>query len=196
MLSKYGKEFGKYCAVHWRRAHRQETVKSLHVTEIGLSTDSAWATLAQDTCIPGDLDSLANLTKPNKKFQVKFQKRIFGPPCPSPPIGLILQKIRSNSEWPETMRNWKKNFAPWWPPQKKIQFFFKFFFKVVQNHLKRQENWKSQKNFFFSYDQKKLRKIFKKKFFQKFFESCSESSETWKKLKKKISLFSLYRSRT
>ena len=54
MLSKNGIEFGKYCAVHWRRAHRQETVKSLHVTEIGLSTDSAWATLARDTCIPGD----------------------------------------------------------------------------------------------------------------------------------------------
>ena len=56
VLSKNGKEFGKYCAVHWRRAHRQETVKSLHVTEIGLSTDSAWATLARDTCIPGDFD--------------------------------------------------------------------------------------------------------------------------------------------
>ena len=39
---QYGKEFGKYCAVHWRRAHRQETVKSLHVTEIGLSSDSEW----------------------------------------------------------------------------------------------------------------------------------------------------------
>ena len=29
-------------------------------------------------------------------------------------------------------------------------------------------------------------------FFQKFFESCSESSETWKKLKKKIFVFSLF----
>ena len=42
MLSKNGKEFGKYCAVHWRCAHRQETVKLLHVIDIGLSSDSEW----------------------------------------------------------------------------------------------------------------------------------------------------------
>ena len=75
-------------------------------------------------------------------------------------------------------------------------FFSEFFWKLfrITWNVKKIENL--EKNFFFSYDQKKLRKIFKKKFFQKFFESCSESSETWKKLKKKFSLFSLYRSRT
>ena len=117
------------------------------------------------------------------------------PPRPSPPPYRIdFAKIRKKSESTQNgiirQEIEKKFFAPWWPPPEKN------FLKVVHNHLKRRENWKSRKNFFFSYDQKKLRKIFKKKIFQKFFESCSESSETWKKLKKKFSLFSLYQSRT
>ena len=39
-LSIIEKEFGRYRAVHWRRTHGQETVKSLHVNETGLSSSS------------------------------------------------------------------------------------------------------------------------------------------------------------
>ena len=53
---------------------------------------------------------------------VLSQTRIFGPPRP-PPYRIDFtknrKKIRIDSEWPETARNRKKNFAPWWPPPKK-----------------------------------------------------------------------------
>ena len=122
-----------------------------------------------------------------------------------PPIGSILQKIggkiRIDSEWPNSARNRKKNFCPLvTPPRKKLRkifkIFFQKFFESCSESSETSRKLKISKKNFFSYDQKKLRKIFKKKIFQKFFESCSESSETWKKLKKKFSLFSLYRSRT
>ena len=136
---------------------------------------------------------------PNEDL-VLSQTRIFGPPPPLPPLSDRFckksEKIRIDSEWPETARNRKKNFCPLvTPPRKKLRKIFKNFFenflKVVQNHLKREKNSKIFFSFFFSYTEKKLRKIFKF-FFWKFFESCSESSETWKKLKKKFFIFSLF----
>ena len=137
---------------------------------------------------------------PNEDL-VLSQTRIFGPPPPlPPPIGSILQKIGKNQNRLRMAWNGeksKKKILPLGdpPPRKKLRKIFKNFFenflKVVQNHLKREKNSKNFFSFFFSYTEKKLRKIFKF-FFWKFFESCSESSETWKKLKKKFFIFSLF----
>ena len=48
---------------------------------------------------------------------VLSQTRIFGPPPPLPPLSDRFckksEKIRIDSEWPETARNRKKKFAPW-----------------------------------------------------------------------------------
>ena len=78
--------------------------------------------------------------------------------CPSPPpIRSILQKIgkiqnRLRMAW--NGEKSKKNIFPLVtpPPKNNLEkfpnFFFKIFLKVVQNHLKRRENWKSwKKNF-------------------------------------------------
>ena len=124
---------------------------------------------------------------------VKSQARIFAPPAPPPPLSDQFckksEKFRIDSEWPETARNRKKNFAPWWPTMKKtwknFQNFFWKYFESCSESSETSRKLKISKKFFFQLWPKKLRKIFKKKIFQKFFESCSESSETWKKLKKK-----------
>ena len=98
---------------------------------------------------------------------VLSQTRIFGPPRP-PPYRIDFtknrKKIRIDSEWPETARNRKKKFCPLvTPPEKKLRKIFKTFFenflKVVQNHLKREKN-SIFFSIFFSYNRKKLRKIF------------------------------------
>ena len=98
-----------------------------------------------------------------------YRKRGFLVP-PAPPYRIDFtknrKKIRIDSEWPETARNRKKNFCPLvTPPRKKLRKIFKNFFenflKVVQNHLKREKNSKFFFSFFFSYTEKKLRKIFK-----------------------------------
>ena len=86
-----------------------------------------------------------------------YRKRGFLVP-PPPPYRIDFtknrKKIRIDSEWPETARNRKKKFAPWWPPPKKT--YFENFFKVVQNHLKREKNSKNN----FSFQKKKFSKIF------------------------------------
>ena len=102
----------------------------------------------------------------------------FGPPPLSDRFCKKSEKIRIDSEWPETARNRKKNFCPLvTPPLKKL--FLKIFWKLFRIIW----NVKKTRNFFFnffSYSRKNLKKF--SKFFWKFFESCSESSETWKKL--------------
>ena len=80
-------------------------------------------------------------------MKVKSQTRIFGPPPLSDRFCKKSEKIRIDSEWPETARNRKKNFCPLvTPPRKKLRKIFKNFFenflKVVQNHLKREKNLK------------------------------------------------------
>ena len=52
---------------------------------------------------------------------VLSQTRILAPPL-SDRFCKKSEKIRIDSEWPETARNRKKKFAPWWPPQKKTYF--------------------------------------------------------------------------
>ena len=69
----------------------------------------------------------------------------WSPPAPPPLSDRFCkksEKIRIDSEWPETARNRKKNFCPLvTPPKKKFsKFVLKNFMKVVQNHLKRREN--------------------------------------------------------
>ena len=83
---------------------------------------------------------------------VKSQARIFAPPL-SDQFCKKSEKFRIDSEWPETARNRKKKFAPWWPPQKKT--YFENFLKVVQNHLKREKNSKNFFSFFFQLYRKK-----------------------------------------
>ena len=43
----------------------------------------------------------------------KIANEDFWSPAPPPPIGLILQKIRIDSEWPETARNNKPSANIW-----------------------------------------------------------------------------------
>ena len=90
---------------------------------------------------------------------VLSQTRIFGPPRP-PPYRIDFtknrKKIRIDSEWPETARNRKKNFAPWWPPpRKKLKKLKKNFWKFFESCSESSETWKKLDFFFifFNYNQ-------------------------------------------
>ena len=103
------------------------------------------------------------------------------------------EKIRINSEWPETARNRKKKICPLvTPPRKKLRKIFKNFFenflKVVQNHLKREKNSKIFFSFFFSYTEKNLEK-FSNFFFENFSKVVQNHLKREKNSKKKFSFF-------
>ena len=71
---------------------------------------------------------------------VLSQTRILAPPL-SDRFCKKSEKIRIDSEWPETARNRKKKICPLVTPRPNKNFFENFL-KVVQNHLKREKNSK------------------------------------------------------